>query len=56
MGLLMIIAMAFMLGLGGGHMHTKGHESHSQDAATTKPQTMQQDESLSADRKKRSAD
>lgn len=42
MVLLMVIAMAFMLGLGGGHMHTMGHESHSPDTEATKPQALQQ--------------
>lgn len=44
MGLLMIIAMVFMLGFGGSHMHMMGHESHSPDAETTKPQVLPQDE------------
>jgi hypothetical protein len=55
MGLLMVIAMALMLGVGGGHMHMMGHEKHIPDAETTKLKTPQQDESMSADQKKRSA-
>ncbi len=56
MGLLMVIAMDFMLGMGGGgHMHMMGHESHGPDTEATKLKTPQQDESMSTDQKKRSA-